>query len=78
MTDDQRTRYASVYTKYADYMSTIYGPNWESNNPDTVSMDDIAGNACVDESSSTIFAQFKSELETLAKELRGNQVNLPW
>ena len=78
MTDDQRQRYASVYTKYSDYMTAMYGTNWESNNPDAVTMDAIAAYVGTDDSAVTIFMQFKSDLETLAKELRGNQVVLPW
>lgn len=78
MTDNQRQRYASVFTQYSNYMSSIYGSNWESNNPDKVTMDAISLRVVTDESTSAIFLKFKTNLETLAKELRGNQVVLPW
>ena len=78
MTDTQRQRYAAAYTKYADYMGSIYGSEWENNDPDSVTMEMIAAYVCTDDDSTTLFTQFKSELEELAKELRGNQVVLPW
>lgn len=78
MTDDQRQRYASVYTRYSTYMSSFYGPDWESNSPDTITMDDISAKITPDEASSNAFMSFKTDLEVLSKELRGNQVVLPW
>lgn len=78
MTDNQRQRYASVFTQYSNYMASIYGTEWESNNPDGVTMDEISLRVVTDESTSAIFLKFKSNLEALAKELRGNQVVLPW
>ena len=78
MTDDQRQRYVAIYTKYANYMSQIYGNDWENNDPDSVTMDMISLRVATDESSSAIFLKFKNDLEILAKELRGAQVLLPW
>ncbi|WP_373262075.1 hypothetical protein [Hungatella hathewayi] len=78
MSDEQRQKYASVYTRYSSYMSSMYGTNWESNSPDSITMDEIAAYTTDDEASQNAFLSFKSDLETLAKELRGNQVVLPW
>lgn len=78
MSDEQRQRYASIYTRYSTYMTAMHGPNWETNSPDTVTMDDIAASQNTDTASTNAFMSFKTDLESLSKELRGTQVVLPW
>lgn len=79
MTDDQKQRYYSVYTRYSELMEASQGTEWEINNPDSITMEMLQNSIDTsNEDAVNAFMIFKSDLDKLAKELRGNNVLLPW
>lgn len=79
MTDEQKQRYNSVYTRYAELMQASQGANWEISNPNSVTMEMLKNSIDTgDQNAVNAFMSFRGDLEILAKELRGNNVLLPW
>lgn len=78
MTDEQREKYASIYTRYSSIMNKVYGAGWESDNPDAKSLNDITSAITPgDETTVALVNGFKTDLDSLAKELRGDAVTMP-
>lgn len=79
MSNSQRQRFNSIYTRYSDLMTKAFGTEWEINNPDSVTYEMLAANAQTqgDQAMVTLTAM-KADLEALAKEIKGDMVLLPW
>lgn len=78
MTDKQRQTWNNLWTRYSDLMKYTNGDNWESNSPEMVSIDDMTISIGENVDYLRLLDTFKTDLETFAKELRGETVLLPW
>ena len=79
MTQEQRDRYNAVYARYSDLMNKYFGTEWELNDPDSVTYEMLANQVgMADEQAVSTLLAFRTDLEALAKELKGENVLLPW
>ena len=78
MTEDQRNTWNALWTRYSDLMTYTQGQNWEINNPELISVDDLTVAIGDNVDYQRILESFKTDLEAFAKELRGEMVLLPW
>ena len=78
MTDAQRETWNTLWTRYSDLMKYTQGDNWEINNPELISIDDLTTAIGDNVDYQRLLDAFKTDLETFAKELRGDMVLLPW
>ena len=79
MNEDQRAKYNSVYTRLAEYMTALNGTEWEVNDPQEVTIQNIQESIDTEDMSAVnAFFAFKNDLTSLARELKGSDVILPW
>lgn len=78
MTDEQRQTWNNLWTRYSDLMKFTNGEEWESNSPEMTSIDDMTISIGDNVDYQRLLDAFKTDLETFAKELRGETVLLPW
>ena len=79
MTQEQRERYNAIYARYSDLMTQYFGTEWELNDPDSITFEMLSQQVGMeDEQKASMLLAFRTDLETLAKELRGENVLLPW
>jgi len=79
MTESEKDKYNSVYTRFAEYMLALKGTDWEAADPDEVTMEQFEESIDADDMAAVnAYFSFKLDLESLAKELKGSDVLLPW
>lgn len=79
MTSEQRQRYNSIYARYEELMNKYYGTEWQINEPDKITYEMLSEQVGTsDDAQVSALLAFRTDLETLAKELRGENVLLPW
>lgn len=78
MTDTQRETWNTLWTRYTDLMVYTQGQNWELDSPELISIDDLTVAIGDNVDYQRLLDAFKTDLETFAKELRGEMVLLPW
>lgn len=79
MNEEERTKYNSIYTRLAEYMTALNGTEWEVNSPQDVTLENIQSSIDTEDTAAVnAFFTFKNDVASLARELRGNDVILPW
>lgn len=79
MTEEQSERYKSIDRRYSEFMVKTVGEGWENQNPELYTDEHIQAAIPNDDTAmQQNFLQWKIDVETLAKELMGSNVVLPW
>lgn len=79
MTDDQKSRYTAIYTRFAEFAQMANGTEWELNGPELITATDLA-NAAQDKGEDAMnqYLAWQKDVEAFTEEITGSKQIMPW